>query len=249
MPNSYGALCTDFYVNLRLNLRMDVPTRRDTVLSMFDRVRRDYPWMDRFRRYHNELALESESRDQTQQWLALRKTSVRAGSVNPDSPREAYRFHRLVLEIAPYFLDISPLDVEHVELLYGFDLAAAGNHDAIVFDALIAGSPLASLAEGSQTRPIDCQPLLGVSLTESCDVQAHFEVKTRTGTRQARTGEFREEPISIYLTVRKQGPISDVKELALVMDGLAESGEELLESRVVPHLLVPIREAIASSSS
>lgn len=166
MPTSYRALCTDFYINQRLNLKMDLPMRRDTVLALFDRIRREHSSMDKFRRYQNELALESASRDQGQQWLGLRKTSIRSGSVNPATAGDAYRLHRLVLETAPYYLDISPLDLDYLELLYGFDLMAAGNHDAIVYEALVAGSPLASLIDHDGAIPIDCQPILGMALTE-----------------------------------------------------------------------------------
>lgn len=247
MTSSYRALCNDFYINQRLNLKMDLPMRRDTVLAMFDRVRREHPWMSRFRRYQNELALESIPKDGGQQWLGLRKTSIRSGSVNPDSASDAYQLHKLVAENAPYFLDVSPLDIEYVELLFGFDLLAAGNHDAIVFDAVIAGSPLAHLADVPGASPIECQPIIGVSLGDEPEVQAHFEVKTRSGSRQSRSGEFREEPISVYLTMRKHGPVADVKELPRLIDTLVQHGESLVESRLVPSLLVPIRKAITLS--
>lgn len=249
MPTSYRALCTDFYINQRLNLKMDLAMRRDTVLSFFDRIRREHRWMDKFRRYQNELALESGVRDSTQQWLGVRKTSVRSGSVNPDSPEEAYRLHKLVLENAPFFLDISPLDIDYLELLFGFDLLASGNHDAIVYEALVAGSPLAALMDAPGAVPLDCQPIFGIALGEDCDVQAHFEVKTRTSPRQVRSGDFREEPISIYMTVRRYGPVADVHDLPTILATLERHGNELLDSRAVPHLLMPIRSAISSSSA
>lgn len=249
MSSSYRALCTDFYINQRLNLKMDLPMRRDTVLSLFDRIRREHRCMDKFRRYQNELALESSTRDSTQQWLGIRKTSIRSGSVNPESPEEAYRLHGLVLQNAPYFLDISPLDIDYLELLFGFDLLAAGNHDAIVYEALVAGSPLAHLMDAPGSVPLDCQPIFGIALNEECDMQAHFEVKTRTSPRQVRSGDFREEPISIYLTVRKYGPVADVNELGEILTLLQRHGKALLENRVIPHLLTPIRNAISSSSA
>ena len=56
---SLGALCTDFYVNQKLALKLDLPSARETVLDMFDRIRKELPNMDRFRRYDGELALES----------------------------------------------------------------------------------------------------------------------------------------------------------------------------------------------
>src|SRR5690606_17584754 len=137
------------------SLKMDLPMRRDTVLALFDRVRREQPWMDRFRRYKNELALESTQRGSVQHWVALRKSSVRSGSVNPETDEEAFGLHRLVLELAPYFLDISALDIDFIEVLYGFDLHAPGNHDAAVFAALLGSSPLGKLAEAPGATVID----------------------------------------------------------------------------------------------
>lgn len=250
MTESYGALCADYYVNQKLSVKLELPKERQTVLDMFDRVRRRYPDMDQFRRHADELALETTAEAAEQKWLAIRETSVRSGTVNPDSLDDAYRLHREVLEVSPYFLSISPLDVEYVELLYGFDLPASGNHDEIVFQALIADSPLAKLLDMPGTVPIDCQPNFGIALKDRVDIDAHFEVKTRASGRRGRTlsdGERGAEPISVYLTLRKYGPVSDIKDLPRVFERMCDRGEELLESRVMPNLVAPIREAIGLS--
>jgi hypothetical protein len=255
MRNEYSAYAADFYINQRLNLKMDLSMRRDTVLSFFDRVRREMPGMDRFKRYTDELALESRPEDgaggAAQNWVAVRKTSIRSGSVNPEQSGQGYKLHKLVLEAAPYYLDISPLDIDHLEVLYGFDMMAGGNHDGIVFNALFAGSPLATLVDGLQAknshlRLVDCQPLVGIALNEDGDLQAHFEVKTRSGARQGRAGDFREEPISVYLIIRRYGPFKEVKELDGVFEDLTRRGEEMLDSIVLPKLLSPIRDAIVT---
>ncbi len=73
---------------------------------------------------------------------ALRQTTIRTGHVNPGNMTDAYQLHRLILELAPYHLTISPLDIDFVELLFGFDLECKSNHDTIVFDALFSHSPL-----------------------------------------------------------------------------------------------------------
>lgn len=251
MSESYRALCTDFYVNQKLNLKMDLPRDRQTVLDMFDRVRRQFPGMDQFKRYREELALESGPGAGVHQWLAIRNNNVRAGCVNPESLADAYALHEHILEVAPYFMSISSLDVDFLELLYGFDLSASGNHDQIVFDALIAGSPLAALLDAPGASIIDCQPLFGLSLGERGEVEADFEIKTRSGARQGggQRQEARGEPISVYLTLRKYGPVSDMTYLRSVFQMLARFGEDLLESRVVPKMLVPIRNALASGNA
>lgn len=248
MSESYRALCSDFYVNLKLSVKMELPRGRDTVLELFERVRKQYPGMGTFRRYREELALESPQSDIPHRWVAVRSSNIRSGSVNAPNFEGAYGLHRLVLETAPYYLNISPLDVDYVELLYGFDLMASGNHDAIVFDALLAGSPLGRLVGAETSTPIDCQPLVGVSYGSRSDVEVYFEVKTRAGSQApARDREGQQDPISVYLTLRKFGAVQDLKDLPGTLGKLQTRGEELVDSSVVPTLLVPLRDAIASA--
>jgi hypothetical protein len=247
MNESYRALCSDVYVNQKLGLKLELPRDRQTVLDLFDRVRRQFPGMNQFRRYRDELALETPPGEPHQQWVAIRASSIRSGCVNADSLDDSYGIHRLVLELSPYFLTISSLDVDYLEVLFGFDLAAPGNHDEVVFQALVAGSPLAHLMDIPGTTPIDCQPVFGICLNDPQQIQAHFEVKTRS-SRTHRSPEAPADPISVYLTLRKHGPVGDVKELLRVLDSLTDRGEELVDSRVVPNIIQPIRESLGMSS-
>jgi len=253
MGESFRALCSDFYVNQKLTVKMDLPRSRETVLDLFERVRKQFPAMHGFRRYKDELALESSQADAPHRWMAMRSNSIRTGTVNPMSMEEAYALHTHVLEAAPAYLSISPLDVESMELLYGFDLLASGNHDAIVFDALIPGSPLSALMEIPGATPTDCQPVIGLTIRGSggakTDAEVYFEVKTRGPHGQPRDMDAPPEPISIYLILRKFGPFADVKDLPLALASLARHGEDLVENRLVPGLLVPIREAIATGNA
>lgn len=248
MTESYRALCSDFYVNSKLSLKMDLPKTRETVLEFFERIRKQLPSMTLFRRFRDELALEAGPNVAPHRWLALRGNNIRAGCVNPDVLPDAYALHRLVLETSPYYLNISPLDVDYVELLYGFDLAAGGNQDSIVFDALFAGSPLAHLVEGTGFTPSDCQPVIALD-TGSREFEVQFEVKTRGEHPGPREHEMPHEPISVYLTLRRFGAVTEVGELLSILGSLAEKGEELVENRVIPQLLVPLRDAIASGNS
>ena len=38
MATSFGALCTDFYINQKVGLKMDLPADRETILHLFDRT-------------------------------------------------------------------------------------------------------------------------------------------------------------------------------------------------------------------
>lgn len=249
MPTSYGALCSDFYVNLKLSLKMDLPGDRETILHLFDRIRRSIPSMDRMRRYNSELALESSRRNSEYRWLAMRQNYLRVGHVNPQSMEDAYKTHRLILEVAPYHLTISPLDVDCVELLFGFDLECHSDQDEVVYNALIAGSPLANLLKVPDARIMDVQPVFALSLSDEGDLQALFEVKTRTKTRRGSSKRYRNEPLGIFLTVRRFGPVNQTEDLLDVFTLLTQHAELLASERVVPNLLTPIVRQITSSNA
>ena len=66
MSTSFGALCTDFYVNQKIDVAMDLPTTQETILDLFDRVKKVVPVMDRLRRFDGEIALGPRSGRQLQ---------------------------------------------------------------------------------------------------------------------------------------------------------------------------------------
>jgi hypothetical protein len=247
MSTSFGALCTDFYVNQRLALKMDLPQDRDTVLHLFDRVRAEFPEMTRFRRYRDELALESPRRERAYQWVGLREQSVRSGQVNPESMEQAYSLHRLLLELTPYFLSISPLDFDHLELLYGFDVECKANQHEVVAEALVGRSAIAALLEVPGARPVDVQPAISVSLGDG-QTEASFRVEARTTASQVRNDRYRTEPVSIFLSMRRIGPLAKVEQLGTMFDQLRADGERLVEDKLIPNLLRPINEAIIGSA-
>ncbi len=248
MSTSFGALCTDFYVNQKIAVRMDLPCERETILHFFDRIRADQPTMNRFKRYNDELALESSRTQRAYRWIALRRDSLRAGHINPASLNEAYELHNLVLKQSPYNLSLSPLEIRYQEMMFGFDLEATANQHEIVSEALLARSPLAHLLDVPDSRPIDVQPLVGISLNRRCDLQAFFEVKTATTRSQVRAAQYRTEPISVLLTIRKLGPLNDVDDLLTNFATMRQHAEQLAEDRLVPHLLTPISRALTSSA-
>lgn len=253
MATSFGALCSDFYINSKLALKMDLPSDRETVLHFYDRIRKSYSRMDRFRRYGEELSLESSRRDHAYRWLSMRRHAVRAGDVNPETLEAACRYHALILKQAPYHLSISPLDVDHIELLMGFDLECQGNHDEIVHAALFEGTPLGSLMDiaveedghEAEVKATDVQPVFGMSLGKGGELQASFEVKTRRRSRRGSTRAYAEEPISIFLTLRRYGPIESVDELPKRLEALAKLAEQLAHDKLVPDLLTPIAQQIS----
>lgn len=240
--STFSAFCSDFYINQKLGLKLDLPERRETVLDLFDRIRKTFPRLTQFQRYEGEVALESLSSERDWQWVALRQTSIRSGHVNPGSMTDAYQFHKAILEVAPYFLSISPLDIDMLEVVFGFDFETEHDKDAVVFDALLADSPLAALVDPSFERVSEAQPGLAVTIGERGDLQAVFEVRTRP--RIPIAGERGGDPISVFLTVRKFGPLGSLDDLKAAFGAVVGHAEHLAEQRVIPHLVVPIHEAL-----
>ncbi|MEM9882726.1 MAG: hypothetical protein AAF800_07400, partial [Planctomycetota bacterium] len=250
----------------KLALKMDLPSERETILHFFDRMRKSLPAMNRFKRYDGELALESARRDARYTWLALRRNSIRTGHVNPETMDEAVKYHKLVLELAPYHLTISPLDIDYVELMYGFDLECKQNHDEVIYEALYADTPLGNLlrpspAPGSNGQDekdrdgdapsggvLDVQPMFGQSLNSAGDLQAYYEVKTRPKSRRGSSKRYAGEPISLFLTLRKYGPIDDLADLPGTLEALNHHAEALTTEKLIPDLLTPITQHIGSSA-
>jgi len=249
MATSYGALCTDFYVEQKLALKMDLPSDREPILHFFDQFRRRMPAMNRFRRYDGELLLESTRRSAEYQWLALRRNSVRSGFVNPDTLDQAYAMHRLILETVPYHLTVSPLDVDYIELIFGFDLECSDNHDEVVYDALLANTPLGELLRVPDAEMLDVQPMFRVAFDQPGDLQATFEVRTRQKSRRGSSQAFRNEPISLFLVCRQYGPVDKVQDMQPMFDQLAHYCEKLANEKLIPNVLAPIARHITSSSA
>lgn len=246
MTTEYAALCSDFYINQKLALKMDLPFGREAVLDLFGRLRKSYPSLQHVRRFEGEVALESPEDDPQYQWLALTPTAVRSGCVNSDTVEQAGKMHRTILETTPFFLSISPLDVEYLEMIFGFDLHAESNRNEIVFDALLGDSMLAGLVTESQERMLDVQPFIGFSLDADEQQHVFVEVKTRPRPGELHRERYDALPISIYLTVREYGPVQHLETLPELAGTLLKRARRLVDERLIPHIVVPIRQAISS---
>ena len=241
---SFSTLCSDFYVNQKISLSMELPKVEEAASDMFERIRREIPEFERIRPFDGEVALETGEIDGRYQWVGLRPRAIASGMVNPNHIEDAYNLHRLVLELSPYYLSLTPLHVEYIELVYGFDLSARENRNNVVLQTLLANTPFASLADDSMEPLLDVQPRIGFALNEACDLQAFVEVKTRTSAAEAATQVFQDEPISVFLTIRKNGPIQALEELETTLGRLAGHIEHIAEHRVVPDIVVPLHQAI-----
>lgn len=249
MSNPYSSFCDDFYVNVRLGSQMALPNHRETVLHFFEQAQKAFPNMTRFRKSDNgELNLEEDRSRGNYRWISLEARRLSAGHVNPASIDEAMKLHTLMLDMAPHHLGISQVEVDYLDVLFGFDLEFTGNHDEVIAESLLADSPLACICEEPGARAVDIQPTITVSLSEDCRLQARIDIVTRTNSYQVRTGEYSNDVISVYLVLRRywgERPKTSMDQLAVEM---AHRADGLCTRLVVPRILKPISTAIASRS-
>ena len=103
--NSYGSLCDDFYIDMYVNTELDLPTERDTLLTFFDRIHRQFPTMGKFsRRDNGEYCLEEDPISGQYRWVSLEVDRVGSGAVTRRASRRCIKQNKLVLELMPYML-------------------------------------------------------------------------------------------------------------------------------------------------
>lgn len=249
MTDGLNAFSDDFYVNVRLASQMPLPTSRETLLHYFERLQKEFPGMTKFRRADGgDYNLEEDRSTSSYRWAAVEPKRIACGHVNPPSVEEALRLHKLSMEMAPHYLGVSPLEIDHLDLLMGFDLAFAGNHDEIIAESMFGDSPLSCLAGEMGARAVDFQPSVTVALTDDCRLQARIDVVTRTNSYQVRTGDYNEDVISVYLIMRRYWGDRPKEPMSAMLDSLAEQAHDLATRHVLPKILRPISAAIASRS-
>ncbi|MCY2963599.1 MAG: hypothetical protein NT069_08120, partial [Planctomycetota bacterium] len=107
----YSHLSNDYYINVNLNTEMALPAQRETVLGFFERVQKTYPTMSNFyTRESGDFVLEEDKERGHYRWISIEPRRVCTGYVNPPSVEAAIAQHRLVMELIPYMLSVSPLD-------------------------------------------------------------------------------------------------------------------------------------------
>ena len=249
MTNPYAAFCEDFYVNMRLGSQLSLPHGRETLLHLLERVQKSFPAMTRFRKTENgEYNLEEDRSGHAYRWMSLETRRLSSGHVNPANVEESLKLHHLLLEMAPCHLGISPIEVDYLDILFGFDLGFGGNHDEIIAESLFAESPLACLADVPGSRAVDFQPTVTVALSEDCRLQARIDVVTRTNSYQVRTGDYSDDAISVYLIVRRYWGDRPREPMGKLLSQMAERAEQLCSDYIIPKVLRPISSAIASRS-
>lgn len=245
--NRFSSLAHEFYVNMHLNTELPLPNSRETVLDFFGRVQKSYPSMRNFYTRENGDFVLEEDKDQPQhRWLSMESRRICSGFVNPETTDLAEAQHRLILDLVPYMLTVSPLDCEALDYMMGFDFTYRGNHDAIVARALGANPAMEGLLEIPNSTVLNYEPSVTISLEESCRMQARLLVETRTSAYHVRRGSFPEDHISVYFTVRQYGSMEHDASFADRLTQLRQKCEELLDQYVVDQVLIPLSQAISA---
>jgi len=244
--NQYGSLCDDFYVNMNLSTEMELPANRETILHFFERVQKSYPTMRNFYcRDRGDFVLEEDKDQGNYRWCTIEPRRICSGYVNTDEIESAMEQHKLVLELAPYMLSVSPLDCEALDLLFGFDFTYRGNHGQVVAEALGVGPALDRVFEIPGATVINYEPSLTMALDEDCRSQCRVSVETRTNAYQVRTGDFPEEQLSVYVTARQYGSLSADSTFIDTIQRLEQICREMLDNHVIENVLHPLAQTIA----
>ncbi len=245
--NAYGSLADDVYSNTNLNTEMQLPAGRETVLGFFERIQKNYPSMRNFyTRDNGDFVLEEDKDQGHQRWLSIEPRRICSGHLNPPDLDTAFDQHQLVLQLIPYMLSVSPLDCEALDYMMGFDFSYRGNHDEIIAEAIGTSSSMEGLIDIPGSRVLNYEPSITMSLEETCRQQARLMIETRTNAYQVRRGEFPEDQISVYFTVRQYGSLDPDTSFEETLVGLRDKCEELLETCIIDQVLRPLALAIST---
>jgi len=229
--SSYGSLADDFFVNIGLHTALELPSARETVLQFCEAVQKEFPQMTSFYQGENkEFILEGDRQSGSYRWMEVHPQRLLAGYFDPPTLEDAYALHRWLLRRSVFFLGVSALDVDSLDVTYGFNMDYRGNRDKVVAEALLGGSALGAFA-----------------LDEECSLQARLSLETRSSAYQVQSGQYEDEPISLYLTVRGYPTAGRLLQIEEAFADQCRAGERLIERLVIPQIIRSIAAAIAAA--
>ena len=247
MIESFSSFCDDFYHDMYINTELELPANRDTVLTFFERIRKQYPSMGNFyRKDSGDFCLEGDRTSGSWRHVTLEMDRLCSGNANPTSFEDAYSLHLLVLELAPYMLGVSSLDINSLDLTFAMDFAYNGNHDEVIADALLAGSSFGTLLEKEGARATGFSPMVTIALEDDNKLQARIAVESRT-TLSSQNGESgrTNEPISLYFTVRRYPRADEKFDATASLRQLSSVAEDMMIDEIIPNFVKPLSGAIA----
>lgn len=244
--SGYGAFSDDYYLNVNLSTEMELPQGRESVLHYFEQIRRRYPQMLHFyARDKGEFVLEEEKEAGAYRWVSTEAKRINSGIVNPEDFDSACDQHRTVLELVPYELSVSPLDCESLSVMFGFDFTYKGNHNEILCEAIGVAPGLERFAQVPGGKILSNEPAIQFALDEDCRTQCRVSFESRTNAFQVRTGDFLEDQLSVYLTVRRYDSLGVDETYVGEFNRLVSLGRELVDEYLIESVLRPLQQAIS----
>jgi hypothetical protein len=244
----FQSLVDDFHLNLHLSTELELGCSNDSVFHFLEMFQRAYPRMHKFDAHDTPdwvRLLEEDREGPRFRWLSVEKSRIGAGFSNPDSLGEAYELHRRALQLAPTALGISLLNLRTIDVMYAFDLTYEGNHDEIVA-RVFAPPSFERLLENSESSIVNFEPNITFAVDESNDIQCRLSVETQSSSGIHLQGHRSEEnQITVLFTVRRYWSAQH-QDLIEVYQQLTAIGEKFVENQVVPNIVKPLAEVIAS---
>ncbi len=245
--NNYGSLCDDFYLDMYINTELDLPTQRDTILAFFERIQKQFPSMGCFyQRENNEYCLEEDRNLGQYRWISLEIDRIGSGVVNPSDFEMAYCQDRLVLELVPYMLSVSHLDIDSLDVTVAMDFDYAGNHDEIISEALFGSTAFNCLLDLPGARAIGFSPTVVVALSHDCRTQARISVESKTSVYEpGKKGQVTNEAISLSFTIRQYPTTTEKFDPLKSFEYQCQLSQELMAEQIIPNFVQPLAETIA----
>lgn len=247
MINSYSSLCDAFYLDMHVNTELDLPSERDTVLTFFERLQKQFPAMGNFyRRDSGDFCLEEERQGTKYRYVALELDRICSGCADPEDMADAYDLHRCVLDLAPYMLGVSSLDIASLDVTYTMDFDFQGNHDEVISEAFFGSTAFGSLLDMPGSRAIGFSPSVVIGLSEDLRTQARIAIESRTSVFDIRNERYKSaDPISLYFTIRRYPAPNEKFDAAESFAQQCEIAEELMADKIISNFVSPISSAIA----
>ncbi|MHC4556880.1 MAG: hypothetical protein ACYTFW_06405 [Planctomycetota bacterium] len=245
--NSYSSLCDDFYLDMYINTELDLPTERDTILSFFERIRKQFPSMGCFyRRGKNEYCLEEDRNLGQFRWVSLETDRIGSGVVNPPDFEMAYCQHRLVLELVPYMLSVNTLDIDSLDVSIAMDFDYAGNHDEVIAEALLAQSAFDCFLDLPGAKPIGFSPAMVVALSDDGHTQGRISIESKTSVYEpGKKEQVEDEAIGLSFTIRQYPRTTENFDPIKSFEYQCRLAQELMAEKIVPNFVQPLTETIA----
>ena len=243
--DSYNLLCSDFYLDMYINTKLDLPTQRDTVMAFFERIQKQFPSMGYFyRRENNDYCLEEDRNAGQYRWITLETDRIGSGVVNPSSFEDAYSQDKLILELIPYMLSVSHLDIDSLDVTFAMDFDYAGSHDEVIAEALAADA-FNCLLDLPQARPIGFSPAMVVALSQDHLTQARINIESKTSVYEPRKQKHEsDEAISLSFTVRQYPSSTEKFDALRSFKNQCRLAQKLMTEKIIPNFVQPLVSVI-----